>query len=1053
MRKLYLLLLGVVCFATQALAQRTVTGKVTDEKGAPIANVSVLVRGTTTGTTTKEDGTYSLIVPANAKALVFSSVDMSPVEMAVGAAGVINATLKAEDKTMSEVVVVGYGTQRKKDVTGSVSTITASSIKNIPTQSFDQALSGKAPGLNVVIPNGLLNTPPVVRIRGSNSITGSSFPLIVIDGVPVFTGDISTNLASNNVLGNLNPADIEDIQVLKDASAAAIYGSRAANGVLLITTKKGKSGKAKVSYDVWAGITTPARLFTVMDAFQYVTIKNEALKNANNAAPLFFLDSVGGVPVNTNWLDEVYQNGVQQNHNVNVSGGNESTRYFFSTSYSKQKGILKTNTFDRKQMRMNIDHKINPAIKLGGNFNFSRGTTFSPNSGSLPGTPFATGGGARLAFLTAPNVSPYLPDGRYNIIGINDPAQRNSFNQIGRNKNLTNSGLYNPALIRDLNKISSQSDQILATVYAEITFFKKLQFRTQYGANYQVVEDKTFYNSLNGDGIQTSATSDDGTAFNVMGKYNISDLQSTLTYNTSFRNAHNLSVLAGAEKQRTTSDRWSVKRSGLGDTYFDELQGNFLINDNPPSQIISENFLISYFGRINYNYRNRFYLAFNLRRDGYSALSDANKWGNFGGGSIGWSLSNEKFWTGGLRRAFSTFKLRATYGEVGNVGGLADFASLPLYGGFQYGQGFPTLFFAQAGNPDLKWESSTKFDLGFQFGILNDRINGEITYYKTDLSDLIINVPTPPSMGIPGNSIAKNAASMYNKGIEINLNAALIQKKDFSVNLNVNLTTQKNMVTALAASVPEIVGTTQLERTNITRVGSPLGSFFLIRSGGVDAATGRRIFVNAQGQNVYFDFSAPAAQRYKFADGTIAPAIDLSKDGYIAGNALPKTFGGINLSVQYKLFDLSCDAIYSYGNKVYFGSRAGMLDQRFWNNLTEVMTRWQKPGDITNVPKVVFNDNISNGSAFPIDANLYDGGFLKFRTIALGCTLPNSFVEKVKMSSIRFYVQLLNPFIITKYPGTDPETSVNGNTALTPGVDRNSIGQARTFTAGLNVTF
>ncbi len=1070
MRKITFLLVCFVLSAVSLSAQRTITGKVSDDKGKPIANASVLVKNTVVGTTTKDDGSYSITVPANGRVLIFSSVDYGSTEISIGNQTTVNAVLRQGEKSaLDEVIVVGYGTQKKKDVTAAVASIGADKIRNVPVQSFEQSLSGKAAGLNVILPNGLLNTPPVVRIRGVNSISGSSFPLVVIDGVPVFTGDAASNQSSNNALGNINPADIEDISILKDAAATAIYGSRAANGVMLITTKKGKSGKAKVTYDVWTGWTKAYKLFDVLNAQEYVTMKNEAVKNGNYlipasallpgvtappaGSPLFFMDTLNGVPVNTNWKDYIYQTGFQHNHTLSVSGANQGTRYYFSANYSKQEGMLQTNTFDRKQLRMNVEQKVNNWFKMGANFNFSRGTTRAPNSGSLPGTPFNTSGAARLAFLTAPNISPYLADGRYNIIGWNDAAQRNSFNQIGRNKNFDRSGLSNPVMVRDLNIITSQTDQILADVSAEIKLYKGLVFRTQYGVNYLSVDDRTFYNAFHGDGIQTSATNDDGTAFNAIGKFNNTTFQNTLTYDFRLADNHNFNVLAGSEEVRSETNRWSAKRSGLTENFYNEFQGGYTLNDNPNANLLTENYLLSFFGRLNYNYKGRYFLSGTFRRDGYSAYAEGKKWGNFAGVSGGWNISDEKFWKGGISNVINSLKLRASYGQVGNITAVNDFGSLSTYSSFQYGNGYPTLFFSQAGNRDLTWESSTKTDVGLQFSILKNRITGEIGYYNTDLDRQIINVPTPTSMGIPGNTIQANVATMYNRGIELSLNAKIIDKKDFGWSSSINVTTQKNRVTALAPGVPEIVGTTQLERTNITRVGSPIGSFFLIRTNGVDAATGNRIFVNSAGQEVLFDFSRPAASRWLFRDGSIAPAIDLSKDGYIAGNALPTVYGGFTNNLYYKNFDFMIDMFYSFGNKVYFGSRAGLLDQRYWNNTKDVLNRWQKPGDVTNIPKVVYNDNVSNGSLNPIDANLFDGGFVRCRTIALGYTLPTSKLSKIGLGSVRIYTQLLNPFIITKYPGVDPEISVNGNAALTPGVDRNTIGQARTITFGANIGF
>lgn len=1044
---------------------RTVTGKVTDEKGVGVSGVTVKAVGSDKKTITDNGGNYSLTVPTTVKKLTFSSIGFEDYTAALGTSSNVSISLKTEDKSLGEVVVVGYGTVKKKDFTGSIASIKGDNIKDIPVQSFDQALSGKAVGVNVSLPNGVLNNPAIIRVRGINTISGSSQPLIIIDGVPALQGDASTNLSANNALGTLNPGDIDDIQILKDASATAIYGSRATNGVMLITTKKGKNGKAKVSYDASYGWSSAFNIFNVLDANQYITIKNEAAANLNQAnvggstttagAPLFFASTMNGQPVDTRWADYIYQTGKQQNHNVSVSGGNENTKYFFSTNYTKQEGILQTNTFERAQMRMNIENKVNNYLKIGGNFNFSRSTTFSPSTGSLPGGAFGTAGSARLAFVTAPNVSPYAADGRYNIIGLDDPVAR-QINQIGRNANLVQSGFVNPVMVRDLNIISSELDQLNANVSLELKLMKGLYFRSTYGANYQTTEDKTFYNAIHGDGIQTSATTDDGLAFNVLSKQNFTNFQNTLTYDFSLdNNKHNFTLLAGHEENKFTNNRWGGSRQGLGDNFYNEYQGSFTTPNNPVGNLITENYLLSFFGRVNYNYKNKYFLSANLRRDGYSAFGDGKKWGTFYGASLGYSISEENFWkNAGLYKIADNVKLRASWGKVGSVSAISNFASLSTFNPFQYGLGNPTLFYGVAGNSALQWESSEKLDVGVNFSILKGRVNIELGYYNTKLSNLVINVPTASSLGIPGNSIEGNAATMYNKGFEVGINARIIEKKDFRWNVGFNFATLDNKVTALAPGVNEIIGITGLERTNTTRPNNQIGTFFAVRTNGVDPANGRRIFLNASGREVLLNFAAPAASRWTFRDdGSIAPPIDLARDGVIAGNALPSLFGGFQSNFSWKQFDFGIDMYFSLGNKVYFGSRAGLLDQRFWNNTTEVLNRWTKPGDVTNIPRVVFTDNISNGSLFPITENIFNADFLRCRSISFGYTLPNKIMEKIKMTSARFYVQAFNPFIITTYPGADPEISSNGSTALTPSVDRNTIGQVRTLTVGVNIGF
>ena len=369
MRKQLLLLSGFVLCSIISLAQRTITGKITDDKGLPIANVSVIVKGTTTGTTSMPDGTYSLTVPANAKALIFSAVDMGTAEKQVGTLTTIDVSLKAEDKTLTEVVVTGYGTQRRREVSGNIATVKGSAVANKPVQSFEQALAGRATGVQITVPNGVLNTPPVFRIRGTNSISLSSYPLIVVDGVPSPTGDFSSTSAAGNALASINPNDIESIDIAKDAAATAIYGSRAANGVVYITTKKGRPGKAKVSYNASVSVTKPYGLPEVLNAQQYTDYKNMAAANnqtVNSTNPagsgytkFALATDANGKTIDTRWSDYVYRDGFSQDHNINVSGGNDNTTYYFSVGYSDQEGILIKNDFVRKNILFNVDSRVN----------------------------------------------------------------------------------------------------------------------------------------------------------------------------------------------------------------------------------------------------------------------------------------------------------------------------------------------------------------------------------------------------------------------------------------------------------------------------------------------------------------------------------------------------------------------------------------------------------------------------------------------------------------------------------------------------------------------
>ena len=404
--------MGILLFAGELLAQKTVSGKVTDDKGNPIPNVSVVVKGSSTGTVTKSDGTYSLTVPSNSKTLVFSSVDMTPEEVSIGNQSTVDVSMKAADKSLQEVVVVGYGTQRKSDLTGNIATVKGAAIADKPVPSFDAALAGRAAGVQITVPNGVLNNPPVFRIRGTNSINLSSYPLIVIDGVVTFTGDVSQTLAASNVLSNINPSDIESMDILKDAAATAIYGSRAANGVVVITTKRGKKGKAKVTYDGWVGWTTPTRMWDMLNAQQYMDIKNEGLSNVGAAARYLPTNGPDGKMIDTDWSDVIYRTGFSHSHNLSIGGGSDNTNYYFSIGYTDQEGIIRKNDFDRKSVRFNVDHKVNNWFTVGINSSYANEMNRAAlNSGSLPGAAFASGGVGRLALSLPPNVSPYNNDG------------------------------------------------------------------------------------------------------------------------------------------------------------------------------------------------------------------------------------------------------------------------------------------------------------------------------------------------------------------------------------------------------------------------------------------------------------------------------------------------------------------------------------------------------------------------------------------------------------------------------------------------------------------
>jgi TonB-dependent starch-binding outer membrane protein SusC len=1038
MKRIFMLLSLLLLTGALVIGQTVqITGTVTSsEDNQPIAGASVFIKGTTIGALTGVDGKFVVTAPANAQSLVVSFIGFRTQETPIEKRTNINVVLEQDVFRVDEVVVVAYGTQQRRDITGSVSSVKGADIRSVPVQSFDQALAGKAAGVSITMPNGVLNNPPVIRVRGVNSITSSSNPLIVVDGVPIFTGNIG-GTAIQNSLADVNPNDIESMEILKDASATALYGSRAANGVIIITTKRGAGAKTKVTYDGYAGWTEPFRLFEMMNAEQYLDHKNLAYTNLNGTAPLQRVNGPDGKPIETNWADYVYNKGFQMNHAITVSGSSPTTSYFLSVGYSDQDGMIKNNFYQRKNARMNVDHKINKMISMGVNIAYTNGYTESPNTGSN----FSTAGAARLAFVLPPIIAPFLNDGSYNVVsgGIGGMG-------TGLPAGL---GYHNPGQIFETNTHTTTSDRLMTTLFASVEPFKGLVFKTVYGMDNLSRETTTFWSPIGGDGYSYG-----GYAYNWTGKDNRWTWTNTLSYMATIREKLNLNVLAGVEQQRTVGSSWNAAKQSVADQFYETFAGSWTTALGVPGGGYGENFYASYFGRVSLNWNRKYYVEGSYRLDGYSGLSENNKFGDFGGVSMMWNISNEEFIaSSGLTDIFSDIRFKASYGRVGNMFGIGNYSSLFLYGGGLYGAK-PTLAFSQAGNSDLKWETSDKYDVGLSFGLLKDRLQMDFSYFYNDVNNLILNVPQSPSKGIPGNSIPANVGSMNNKGLEFSLTSYNISKANFSWTTNFNFTWIKNEVTELAPGVNEIRSSTGgLETTNITVVGKPVGNLLAVETRGVDPQTGRRIFVNAAGEEILYSHENANKWTYK-SDGAVAPAVNTANDGKAWASPLPKYYGGIDNTVTYGNFDFAVNLTYSLGFYVYCGSKAGIRDQRWWNNSREVYeTAWKAPGDVTNIPKPVMNDNVSNGSAFTITENVEKGDFLKARNIALGYTFKNVWPNGMNFERIRVYGQVFNAFVITKYSGTDPEVSTNTDSNTAPGIDRNSAPQARTYSFGVNISF
>lgn len=1027
-------------------AQKTISGKVTDDKGGPIANVSVLVKGTSTGTTTNEEGTFRIEVPSDGRVLVFSIVGYTSKEVNIGNQSVINTSLVSTDQNLEEVVVVGYTTQKRTEFTGSASTVKGETVANRPIQSFGQGLTGQASGVNIIQPNGLLNNPPVIRVRGLSSISLSSFPLVVVDGIPISTSDVSANASANNPLADINPADIETIDILKDAASTSIYGSRAAAGVLLITTKRGKAGRVKVNYDGWVGNNKAVRLPEVLNAQQFVTHKNRAIDNAFETNPAFtgaprnafvLMNDANGNVVDMDWADIVYRNAFSHSHNLSVNGGNDKTTYYFSASFTDQDGFLRKNNFSRRSGRFNITNQTTSWLKLFSNISYANTINNAPNSGSYVGGAFATSGLGRIAMSQAPNVPIYNATGQYST----------EANAIGRGANLISLQWSNPQTLIDLDKNRSETNRLFANIGAEVGLLKGLSFRTSYTWDLRLTDNQRYWNPIQGDGFASA-----GTAYNNTNRSDNWVWTNLLQYKTTFAQNHNLNILVGTDAQNTRITDWGGNRTTLADPYFTQFQGVFLVNDAAGNGI-SEQALEAYLASLTYNFSEKYYFAANIRRDGNSALADGKKWGTFGGASAGWHISNEGFFkNSSLGNFISNLRLKGSWGKVGN-GGLGNFyGAYSLYSASVYGTA-PSVFYSQSGNDNLQWETSKQTNIGLDVGVLNNRLNLEVNWFNKDIDNLILGVPQAPSRGVPGNSVLRNVGSMFNKGWEFALNGRIVDKGDFKWNANVNFATIKNKVTSLVDDNSPILGyTSSLELTSITRVGYAAANIYGVKTAGVNPANGRRIFIDNQGRQVQYQHLG-GADAWTLLDGTRVSGGVVTSATMPLGNTQPTWYGGFNNSLTYKQFDATVNFTFSGGNYIYNGTRAGLLDQRVWNNSTDILEAWSTTKTNATIPRPVYGDNVSNGSAFLISENIEKGDFFRLNLATIGYTLPSMVLGNTGISSVRVYIQGNNLMLLTKYTGVDPEISTNGNSNISSGIERNSIPQGRGFTIGVNVGF
>lgn len=1032
-------------FCLPVLAQDgLVSGRITSsDDGSALPGVTIQVKGSNRGTTSDANGNYRISAAGNGT-LVLSFIGYVTQEVPISNRSTVNVALAGDSKQLSEVVVIGYGTQQRSRVTSAISEVKGASIANLATPSFDQQLGGRAAGLQVTVPSGILGQAPRIRIRGTNSISSGASPLIVVDGVPVLTGNQS-GVIQTNPLGDINPQDIESYDVLKDGAATAIYGSRAANGVILVTTKKGKKNSGvRVNLDVQGGVTNPITRFDLLNAQEFVTIANEKITNTGGQAQAF-LDANN---TNTDWQNEIFRQGTSQNYNLSIAGGGEKTNYYYSLGYNKQVGAIRPNDQTRYSFLTNLDHTVNKYITVGTKVQVARTTNNGLNVGSnsLSGN---VAGAARL-FPNVPVYSTTNPTG-YNISA--DGAVLGS----GANTRNIDNNYTNIRFVTDNNQFRATTNRALANAYVAVTPFDGLSIRSQIGADYTGIRDFQSLDPRHGDGRGSN-----GSVYQASREVIRWNWQNVLNYDHTFAEAHNVTLTLGNENQKTTFSTFYGQGTNFSDRFFEQ---NGLIDGTYSTQFSGGSFVPqgfdSYFGRLQYSYRDKYLASFSARNDGLSSLPEANRRGTFLGGSVGYRLAQEDFYkNSSVARVMNDLKLRASYAEVGNVD-IGSFPYVGIYGSGQYGSQ-NGIAFAQAGNPDLRWEASKKEDYGIDFGFFNNRITATVDYFRNTIDGLILAAPTPSSVGIPNNSINRNVGSMINQGLELAVTADAINKGGFRWNISANYTTLKNRITALNKN-SEGVDQDILFTYNINRVGNPISAIYGYESAGVNATNGNVMFYKADGRIVqrdgntgtysFFDPAAPGNQT-----NTSGAALSSVTDRKILGNTNPTFYGGLTNSFSYKGFELEVFLRYSGGNKIMNVTRQEtLLNQDFNNNGREILSRWQKEGDVTDVPKMYLNKgNVINLTGSAVSRFVESGDFLRIQNISLGYTLPKTVLGQgagFPISSVRLFAQVQNAFTFTKYKGLDPELNTNGDTNSQFGIDYNTNPQMRVVTFGLNLGF
>lgn len=1031
--------------------ERGIKGTVTDGNGTPLPGANIIEKGTTNGVTADFDGNFSLDLVDENATLVVSYIGFATKE--VGVNGQSNITINLEESAagLDEVVVVGYGTVKKSDLTGSVSSVSSEEITEVQTVSVENALQGRAAGVDVTQTSGQPGGVNRVRIRGGNSLSAGNEPLYVIDGFPIYNDNSATNTSASrgptlNALSTLNPGDIESIEILKDASATAIYGSRGANGVILITTKRGKVGDDQITLDVSSGLQSVINTVDMLDATEWAKLENEIftyqrdILGNTNAVPVYTDAQIASFGEGTNWQDIIFRNAAFNNYQLTFSGGDEKFRYSVIGSYTNQDGIILGSDLERGSIRFNLDRTINSRLKIGTSNTVTRtkaNLAYTGGAGAFQGSEAAI---TSVALGFNPINSVRDENGEYIFQDVH----------LGEFPGANNRSVpfYNPVALADLSTNESISYRFLTNTFLEYELFKGLKLKTSIGGDYISTTQNSYFPStvrisagINGDARKANVQ--DFTWLN----------ENTLNYNR-FDDNNNLDLLAGVTFQGSTNSGFSVRDRGFAN---DILEENNIGSgsDTPPLSSPSEREwgLVSYLGRINYVRESKYLFTLTARADGSSRFGQDNKWGFFPSGAIGWNVSQERFLEDS--KLISNLKVRASYGLTGNQ-------EIPVYQSLSGLSGSSYVFDDQLingfvpnrlANPELKWETTTQLDIGIDLSLFNGKVDLVADYYEKTTDDLLLNVQIPATSGFT--SSLQNVGSVENKGFEFLMDANIIDG-EFKFDFGFNVARNVNEVTSLGDEQESFItngwNILKGQPASVLQVGKPIGQFYGYVTDG--------LFLNdaeaaaAPDQTAADGSSGQLGGNTRFADTNGDGAVD-QDDRTVIGNALPDFTGGFSTKFSYKNLELSTAWAFSKGNEILNLQRLeGSFAIGRYVSRAEFANRWSYLNTDEQNRNASTHTVLDGKNLFTVlDTYVEDGSFLRMRDVTLSYRLNADRLNLKGLSSVRFYISGQNLITFTKYTGFDPEVNVAGQDNLLLGYDYSAYPSAKIYSIGANITF